>query len=77
MDLRSGAFHFNVPTTKLAALDLTCPCLFVNRIGKGESLLIPIYTMNTDKDIWGRDALEFKCAFNLDLSPLETDLSPS
>jgi len=35
--------------------------------------LIPIHMMNTDKDIWGGDALEFKCAFNRNLLLLETD----
>ena len=35
-------------------------------MAEGESLVIPIYAVNTDKDIWGGDALEFKCAFNLD-----------
>jgi len=73
MDLRSGAFYFNVPTSTLAFLDLTCPCPNVNSMAEGEKLLIPIYAMNTDKDIWGGDALEFKCAFNRNLLLLETD----
>jgi len=29
-------------------------------MSEGDGLLIPIYAMNTDKDIWGSDALEFK-----------------
>ena len=36
-------------------------------MAEGEKLLIPIYAMNTDKDVWGSDALEFKCAFTQDL----------
>ena len=31
-------------------------------MSEGDKLLIPIYAMNTDKDIWGTDALEFRCA---------------
>jgi cytochrome P450 len=30
----------------------------------GDTVLIPIYAMNTDKDVWGDDALEFKCVFD-------------
>ena len=73
MDLRSGVFHLNVPTSALASLDLICPRLFVNSINEGEKVVIPIYAMNTDKDIWGEDAFEFKYAFNRNLLPLETD----
>jgi len=29
-------------------------------ISQGDCVLIPIYAMNTDRDIWGDDALEFK-----------------
>lgn len=29
-------------------------------VSAGDKVLIPIYAMNTDKDIWGDDALEFK-----------------
>jgi cytochrome P450 len=29
-------------------------------MSKGDGLTIPIYAMNTDKDIWGSDAFEFK-----------------
>jgi cytochrome P450 len=36
---------------------------------KGDHVLIPIYAMNTDGDIWGYDSLEFKCAFSL--TPLQ------
>ena len=32
-------------------------------------MLIPIYAMNTDKDIWGDDALEFRYVFSLLLPP--------
>jgi len=35
--------------------------------------MIPIYAMNTDKDIWGKDALEFKCALNQRLLLFRTD----
>ena len=42
-------------------------------MAEGEGLLIPIYAMNTDKDMWGGDALEFKYAFNRNLLLLETD----
>ena len=34
-------------------------------MSKGDRITIPIYAMNTDKDMWGSDALEFKCAFRL------------
>ena len=44
-----------------------------NSMAKGDGLLIPIYAMNTDKDIWGADALEFKYTFNRNLLLLETD----
>ena len=37
----------------------------MNSIGEGDRVSIPIYAMNTDKDVWGDDALEFKCVFNL------------
>ena len=76
MDLRSGMFHPNVLT--LASPGLTCPCLFVNSINEGEKLLIPIYAMNTDKDVWGRDAFEFKCVTDQHLLLLgtETDSLP-
>ncbi|KAF9645313.1 cytochrome P450 [Thelephora ganbajun] len=30
------------------------------RMSEGDRLLIPIYAMNTDRDIWGKDAFEFK-----------------
>ena len=35
-------------------------------MSKGDNLLVPIYAMNTDKDVWGSDAFEFKYALNLD-----------
>ena len=39
--------------------------LFANSMGKGDNVLIPIHTINTDKDVWGNDALEFKYVFSL------------
>lgn len=33
--------------------------------------------MDTDKDIWGEDALEFKCAFNRALLLPEADTDPN
>jgi len=42
-------------------------------MNKGDGIVIPIYAMNTDKDIWGEDASEFKCVFNQTLLLLETD----
>ena len=33
-------------------------------MSKGDNVLVPIYAMNTDKDVWGSDALEFKYALN-------------
>ena len=35
-------------------------------MGKGDNLLVPIYAMNIDKDVWGSDAFEFKYALDLD-----------
>lgn len=67
MDLRSGAFHFNIDLS-----NLTCLRLFSNSVSEGDRLLIPIYAMNTDKDIWGADAFEFKCVFNQYQLLLET-----
>ena len=43
-------------------------------MSKGDNVLVPIYAMNTDKDVWGSDALEFKYA--LDLEPLLLELHP-
>ena len=43
-------------------------------MSKGDSLLVPTYAMNTDKDVWGGDALEFKYA--LDLEPLLLEIHP-
>ena len=43
-------------------------------MSKGDNLLVPIYAMNTDKDVWGGDALEFKYA--LDLEPLLLEIHP-
>ena len=31
--------------------------------------MIPIYAMNTDKDIWGKDSLEFKYVLDYLPSP--------
>ena len=47
-------------------------------MNKGDKFVIPIYAMNTDKDIWGGDAFEFKCVINQDLLLLgtETDSLP-
>lgn len=44
-------------------------------MSKGEKVLIPIYAMNTDKDIWGGDALEFRYVFNLVLLPFKRMLT--
>ena len=38
-------------------------------MSKGDRVLIPIYAMNTDKDIWGEDAFEFKYVFSHPSSP--------
>ena len=38
--------------------------LLVNRIIEGDKVTIPIYAMNTDKNVWGYDALEFRCVFS-------------
>ena len=65
MDPRSGMFHLDVSTA--APLDLIHPRLSVYSMSKGDKLLIPIYAMNTDKDIWGNDAFEFKSVFNQEL----------
>lgn len=59
MDLQFGAFRLSPENP-----DLTSPHLLSHSMGKGDKVLIPIYAMNTDKDIWGNDALEFKCVFN-------------
>ena len=45
-------------------------------MSKGDGLTIPIYAMNTDKDMWGSDALEFKCAYRLVPPLLESDVDP-
>ena len=71
MDLRSGVFHLSIQT--LAFPDIACPHLFVNSMNEGDRLMIPIYAINTDKDVWGRDALEFKCAFNQNLLLFKTN----
>ena len=36
------------------------PCLIVNSVGVGDRVVIPIYAMNTDKEVWGKDSFEFK-----------------
>ena len=46
-------------------------------MGKGDYLLVPIYAMNTDKDVWGSDAFEFKYALDLDPVLLEIYTDPS
>lgn len=46
--------------------------LSVYSMSKGDKLLIPIYAMNTDKDIWGRDSFEFKYVFGREIT-LEVD----
>ena len=43
-------------------------------MSKGDGLLVPIYAMNTDKDVWGSDALEFKYVLNLE--PLLLEIHP-
>ena len=43
-------------------------------MSKGDTVLVPIYAMNTDKDVWGSDALEFKYA--LDSVPLLLEIHP-
>ena len=43
-------------------------------MSKGDNVLVPIYAMNTDRDVWGSDALEFKYA--LDLGPLLLEFHP-
>ena len=40
------------------------PRSFMNSISEGDKVLIPIYAMNTDRDVWGEDSLEFRCAFS-------------
>ena len=37
-------------------------------------MLVPIYAMNTDKDVWGGDASEFRYVLNLDPLSLEIHL---
>ena len=34
--------------------------LLLIRIAEGDGVFIPIFTLNTDKRVWGRDAQEFK-----------------
>lgn len=36
--------------------------MYLIRIVKGQTLLIPILAMNRSKAIWGEDSLEFRCA---------------
>jgi hypothetical protein len=33
----------------------------LDRVKKGQTLLIPILALNRAKSIWGEDSLEFKC----------------
>jgi len=58
-------------------VDLTFQRPFSNSVGEGDTFVIPIYVMNTDKDIWGEDAFEFKCVFNQALLLLETNANSS
>jgi len=46
---------------RVAIKDTVLPMKDGSSIGmnKGDRVVIPIYSMNTDKDIWGKDALEF------------------
>ena len=39
---------------------LTICSYYVVRIGKGDTILIPILALNSAKHIWGEDAAEFK-----------------
>ena len=56
MDLQSGAVSLNFPIIP----DATHPYLFAHSISEGDRVLIPIYAMNTDRDVWGDDSLEFR-----------------
>jgi len=49
-------------STRVAIKDTVLPMRDGSSVsmGKGDNILIPIYAMNTDKDIWGKDAFEFK-----------------
>jgi cytochrome P450 len=60
--------HLNDPS------DATRRYPFANRIIKGDKVTIPIYAMNTDRDIWGDDALQFKCVFSLISLPFKQTL---
>jgi len=44
----------------------------VHSMNEGDKLMIPIYAMNTDSHIWGKDALEFRCALIQRLSLFRT-----
>jgi hypothetical protein len=37
------------------------PKAFCPRIPKGQMIHIPIWAVNTDKEIWGDDAKDFRC----------------
>ena len=34
------------------------------RMKKGDSIILPIQSLNVSKDVWGEDAEEFKCVFH-------------
>ena len=34
------------------------------RMKKGDSIILPIQSLNISKDVWGEDAEEFKCVFH-------------
>jgi len=78
LPMRDGSSIRCVPPNHPVPLNLTLPRSPVHSMSKGDKLMIPIYAMNTDKDIWGEDALEFKCALTKVLLLFMTDTdSPS
>lgn len=58
MGPQSGVFCLSMAV--LLGRPIHALVLFANSIGQGGTVLIPIYAMNTDKDVWGDDALLFK-----------------
>ena len=42
------------------ALHLPLADFKLTRIAEGDGVFIPIFTLNTDKRVWGKDAQEFK-----------------
>lgn len=39
--------------------------LMLNRVKKGQTMMVPILAMNRDKSIWGEDAKEFRYVCDL------------